>query len=99
MLLLQVVVLLLLASIVNADWKMWVEEPIGSDDWILQSKHTVQADCERYARELTALDGALHQSTDAAHTRFSCLPGFVDPRPESALAIPQLLFDRVDRLR
>ena len=92
----QVVAMFLLLAPVMAfgegAWVLWVEAPVGSDQWSIasvpQTRFTASKDCQRFADELNAFDLTMHKMQGAsgeARSEFSCLPSTVDPRPDGAL--------------
>lgn len=73
-------------------WVLWVEAPVGSDQWSIasvpQTRFTASKDCQRFADDLNAFELTMHKmhgSSGEARSEFSCLPCTVDPRPEGAL--------------
>ena len=73
-------------------WVLWVEAPVGSDQWSIasvpQTRFTASKDCQRSADDLNAFErtmGQMHGTGGEARDEFSCLPCTVDPRPEGAL--------------
>ena len=69
-------------------WVLWVEAPVGSDQWsiadIPSPRFATREACEQRARELNDLErsiAALQRATGAALDQFNCLPDTVDPRP------------------
>jgi hypothetical protein len=56
-------------------WVLWVEAPVGSDQWSIaglrEARFKAKEECERM--------------TGDARDVFTCLPDTVDPRPEGAL--------------
>ena len=83
------------ASAAESVWVLWVETPMGSDQWRVaatgEPKFRTKDECERRARQLSDTEQAIAQiegmQGDARDT-FSCLPDTVDPRPEGALRSP-----------
>jgi hypothetical protein len=89
-----IVLLFLLTSSAFAacPWVLWVEAPMGSDQWsvvrIPQSQFGARAECQRHADDLNALERTMTKgefTAGAAHGVFACFPCTVDPRPEGAL--------------
>jgi hypothetical protein len=73
-------------------WVLWVEAPMGSDQWSVASaprtRFTARDDCQRLADDLNVFEGTMHLAEGAsgvAHDAYSCQPCTVDPRPEGAL--------------
>jgi hypothetical protein len=73
-------------------WILWVEAPLGSDQWsivsIPQPRFKAKDECERRARylnEMERLIARMERATGDSRDEFSCLPDTVDPRPEGAL--------------
>ena len=73
-------------------WVLWVEAPVGSDQWSIasvpQTRFTASKDCQRFADDLNVFErtmGQMHGTGGDARDEFSCLPCTVDPRPEGAL--------------
>ena len=76
----------------ECEWVLWVEGPVGSDQWSVasgpQSRFTASKECQRVAADLNAneLTMVKGQGTSSdTRDEFSCLPCTVDPRPEAAL--------------
>lgn len=72
----------------EAAWVLWVEEPVGSDQWsvahIPAPRFATRDACERKATELNDLErsiASMQRSAGEARDRFSCLPDTMDPRP------------------
>ena len=81
-------------ALVCADcpWTLWVESPMGSDQWsvvrIPYSQFGAREECQRQADDLNALELTMIKgefATGATHDVFTCFPCTVDPRPEGAL--------------
>lgn len=75
-----------------AEWVMWVEAPLGSDQWsiasIPQPRFKAKGECEKRAQQLNDTERLLakiERMTGESRDVFSCLPDTVDPRPEGAL--------------
>ena len=73
-------------------WVLWVETPIGSDQWnivsISKSRFKAMEECEEQARKLNEFEltiAKMERMTGDSRDLFTCLPDTVDPRPESAL--------------
>jgi hypothetical protein len=73
-------------------WVLWVEAPLGSDQWsvasIPQTRFLAREDCEQRADDLNAFELTLFKMqglSGEARDVFSCFPDAVDPRPEGAL--------------
>ncbi|HEU5190338.1 MAG TPA: hypothetical protein VFX14_11665 [Methylomirabilota bacterium] len=69
-------------------WVIWVEEPVGSDQWsvahIPAPRFDTREACEQKAGELNDLErsiATMQRSVGEARDQFSCLPDTVDPRP------------------
>jgi hypothetical protein len=86
--------LLLVPATASAEcpWVLWVEAPVGSDQWSIasvpQPRFTASKDCQRFADDLNAFELSMHKmqgSGGEARDEFSCLPCTLDPRPEGAL--------------
>jgi hypothetical protein len=90
-----VALLLLLTPVgvfAECEWVLWVEAPVGSDQWsvpsVPQSRFTARENCQRFADDLNTLELNMHKMqgmSGAARDEFSCFPCTVDPRPEGAL--------------
>lgn len=83
-----------LATSVSAEcpWVVWVEAPVGSDQWsvasVPQSQFPARGDCQRLADDLNAFESTMFNMqglSGEGRDRFSCFPCTVDPRPEAAL--------------
>jgi hypothetical protein len=79
-------------SRVSQSWVLWVEAPIGSDQWgivtISPSRFRAMEECERQAQTLNEFEktiAKMERMTGDSRDLFTCLPDSVDPRPESAL--------------
>ena len=79
---------LALVAMLLVEWVLWVEAPMGSDQWsvarIASPRFTAREACEDKARELNDLErsiATMQRSTGEARDQFSCLPDTVDPRP------------------
>lgn len=92
--LLVALALMLLSTGASAEcaWVLWVEAPVGSDQWSIasvpQTRFTVSKDCQRFADDLNVFEltmRKMHGASADARDEFSCLPCTVDPRPEGAL--------------
>jgi hypothetical protein len=75
-----------------AAWVLWVEAPVGSDQWSIAgtsaSKFTAKDECERHALKLNEFEATIakmERMTGDSRDVFTCLPDTVDPRPEGAL--------------
>ena len=75
-----------------AEWVMWVEAPVGSDQWSIASvrepRFKAKEECERRAQTLNdseATIAKMERMTGDSRDVFTCLPDTVDPRPEGAL--------------
>jgi hypothetical protein len=75
-----------------AEWVMWVETPVGSDQWsiaaITQARFKAKQECESRAQKLNESEAAIanmERMTGDSRDVFTCLPDTVDPRPEAAL--------------
>jgi hypothetical protein len=75
-----------------AEWVMWVEAPVGSDQWsiaaITQARFKAKQECELRAQKLNESEAAIanmERMTGDSRDVFTCLPDTVDPRPEAAL--------------
>jgi hypothetical protein len=73
-------------------WVLWVEAPVGSDQWsvagVPQSRFPARDDCQRLADDLNAFELTLFKMqglSGEVRDGFSCFPCTVDPRPEAAL--------------
>jgi hypothetical protein len=73
-------------------WVLWVEAPVGSDEWsipsVAQTRFTARENCERRAEDLNSFELLMargERQRGEARDHFSCLPCTVDPRPEAAL--------------
>lgn len=72
-------------------WVLWVEAPVGSDQWSIAtpaSKFTAKDECERHALKLNEFELTIAKAermTGDSRDLFTCLPDTVDPRPEGAL--------------
>ena len=73
-------------------WLLWVEAPVGSDQWsvasIPQPRFNAKDDCEKRARQFNETEQLLakmERRIGEAQDQFTCLPDTVDPRPEGAL--------------
>jgi len=80
------------SALAECPWVLWVEAPMGSDQWsvvrIPQSQFGTREECQRHADDLNALEVTMAKgefAAGAAHDVFTCFPCTVDPRPESAL--------------
>ena len=76
------------ASAPNCEWALWVESPVGSDQWSvahsMQSAFETKSDCDRRAEALNDVERAvakIERSSGEARDLFTCLPCTVDPRP------------------
>ena len=86
--------LLAFAAAASAEcaWVLWVEAPLGSDQWsvpkVPQSQFESREECQKQADDLNAFERTLrkmHGASGQASDAFSCFPCTVDPRPEAAL--------------
>ena len=75
-------------ELIAAAWVLWVEEPVGSDQWSIAHMAAPRFDsrdaCEHKADELNERERAIatmQRSVGGARDQFSCLPDTVDPRP------------------
>jgi hypothetical protein len=75
-------------KLIAAAWVLWVEEPVGSDQWstahIAAPRFDSRDACEHKADELNERERAIatmQRSVGGARDQFSCLPDTVDPRP------------------
>jgi hypothetical protein len=73
-------------------WVLWVEAPVGSDQWsvasVPRSRFPAREDCQRLADDLNAFELTMFKAqglSGEARDGFSCFPCTVDPRPETAL--------------
>ena len=80
--------LALVVMLLLVEWVLWVEAPVGSDQWsvarIETPRFAARETCENKARELNDLErsiATMQRSTGEARDPFSCLPDTVDPRP------------------
>ena len=71
-----------------AVWVLWVEEPVGSDQWsvarVAEPRFASRDACEKKADELNDLErsiATMQRSIGDARDQFSGLPDTVDPRP------------------
>jgi len=73
-------------------WVLWVEAPLGSDEWsvarIPEARFAVKDECDQRAQQLNESERAIatmERSGGESRDVFTCLPDTVDPRPEGAL--------------
>ena len=73
-------------------WVLWVETPVGSDQWSIvstsKSKFAARNECEGQAQTLNEFErtiAKMERMTGDSRDLFTCLPDSVDPRPEGAM--------------
>ena len=69
-------------------WRLWVEAPLGSDQWSAGKNFVAKDECDKHAQKLNDFELTMARTehmTGDSRDLFTCLPDTVDPRPEAAL--------------
>jgi hypothetical protein len=90
MLVALVLVLAPISASAECPWVLWVEAPVGSDQWSIasvpQTRFTASNDCQRFADDLNAFE----------RTRARCTGRAATPATSSAVSRAQSIRDRKD---